>query len=139
MQSGHASRFHRRHKIRHRRQNRADHIAARGGARHAAKLRLFQSLKAGHAEARLPATAGQFDRESEMNTRLSSSSATVGSPFSPFRHPAFAVIWTATGIANIGGWMFSAASGWLMTSLNPDPFIVSLVQVATTLPRFLVS
>jgi hypothetical protein len=33
--------------------------------------------------------------------------------------------------------MYSAASGWLMTDLDPDPFIVSLVQVATTLPLFL--
>jgi MFS family permease len=39
--------------------------------------------------------------------------------------------------ANIGSWMYSAASGWLMTTLNPDPFIVSMVQVATTLPMFL--
>jgi predicted MFS family arabinose efflux permease len=69
----------------------------------------------------------------------SSSSAKVGSPWSPFRHPAFAVIWTATVVANVGSWMYSAASGWLMTSLNPDPFIVSLVQVATTLPMFLVA
>lgn len=29
------------------------------------------------------------------------------------------------------------ASAWLMTNLNPDPFIVSLVQVANTLPMFL--
>jgi hypothetical protein len=74
-----------------------------------------------------------------MSASLSSSSTKVGSPFSPFRHPSFAVIWTATVIANIGAWMFSAASGWLMTSLNPDPFIVSLMQVATTLPMFLVA
>jgi MFS family permease len=33
--------------------------------------------------------------------------------------------------------MYSAASGWLMTSLNPSPLIVSMVQVATTLPMFL--
>src|SRR5262245_24413824 len=33
--------------------------------------------------------------------------------------------------------MYSAASGWLMRSLNPEPFIVSMVQVATTLPVFL--
>jgi len=33
--------------------------------------------------------------------------------------------------------MYSAASGWLMTTLNPDPFIVSMVQVATSLPMFL--
>src|SRR6266851_2151161 len=59
------------------------------------------------------------------------------SPWSPFRHATFTVLWTATVISNIGGWMYSAASGWLMTTLNPDPFIVSMVQVATTLPMFL--
>jgi len=74
-----------------------------------------------------------------MSAILSSPSAKVGSPFSPFWHRAFAVIWTATVISNVGSWMYSAASGWLMTSLNPDPFIVSLVQVATTLPMFLVA
>lgn len=59
------------------------------------------------------------------------------SPWSPFRHATYTVLWIATVVANIGTWMYTAASGWLMTSLNPDPFIVSLVQVATTLPMFL--
>jgi len=65
------------------------------------------------------------------------SGATSGKPVSfaaPFRHTAFTVIWTATLISNVGGWMYSAASGWLMTSLNPDPLIVALVQAANTLP-----
>jgi MFS family permease len=52
----------------------------------------------------------------------------------PFRHSAFAVIWTATLVSNVGGWMYSAASGWLMTSLNPDPLVVALVQAASSLP-----
>src|SRR5437763_9692118 len=59
------------------------------------------------------------------------------SPWSPFRYAPFTVLWIATVVANIGTWMYNAASGWLMTSLNPDPFIVSMVQVATTLPMFL--
>jgi MFS family permease len=59
------------------------------------------------------------------------------SSWSPFRYAPFSVVWTATVIANIGTWMYNAASGWLMTSLNPEPLIVSLVQVATTLPIFL--
>jgi MFS family permease len=59
------------------------------------------------------------------------------SPWSPFRYRVFAVIWTATVIANIGTWMYSAASAWLMTSLNADPLIVSMVQVVTGLPLFL--
>jgi len=59
------------------------------------------------------------------------------SPWSPFHHLVFAVIWTATLVANIGTWMYSGASAWLMTSLNADPLVVSLVQVATSLPLFL--
>ena len=49
------------------------------------------------------------------------------------------VIWTATLISNIGGWMYSAACGWLMTDLNSSPLDVSLVQVANTLPIFLIA
>ena len=52
----------------------------------------------------------------------------------PFRHSAFTVIWTATVVSNVGGWMYSAASGWLMTSLDPDPLMVALVQAASSLP-----
>src|SRR5262245_44319740 len=59
------------------------------------------------------------------------------SPWSPFRHSAFTVIWAATVISNVGAWMYTAASGWLMTSLAPEPFTVSLVQVAASLPIFL--
>jgi MFS family permease len=59
------------------------------------------------------------------------------SSLSPFRYPAFAVLWLATVVSNIGTWMQNAAAGWLMTGLDPDPFTVSLVQVATSLPMFL--
>ncbi|MFL9936284.1 MFS transporter [Paraburkholderia sp. RL18-103-BIB-C] len=65
------------------------------------------------------------------------SSEPVHSPWSPFHHRTYAVIWTATVVANIGGWMYSAAAAWLMTSLDADPVMVSLVQVATSLPMFL--
>ncbi len=67
------------------------------------------------------------------------SASAASSPWSPFRHSAFAVIWTATVLANLGTWMYSAASGWLMTGLDPDPLIVSLVQVAASLPTFLIA
>ncbi len=73
-----------------------------------------------------------------MNNTGATSSKAV-SFAAPFRHTAFAVIWTATLVSNVGGWMYSAASGWLMTSLNPDPLIVALVQAASTLPIFLLA
>lgn len=61
------------------------------------------------------------------------------SVLSPFHHKSFAVIWLATLVANIGSWMYSAACGWLMTSLATAPLMVSLVQVASTLPVFLLA
>jgi MFS family permease len=54
-----------------------------------------------------------------------------------FHSKAFTVIWIATVVSNIGSWMYSAAAAWLMTSLDPDPLQVALVQAASTLPVFL--
>jgi predicted MFS family arabinose efflux permease len=61
----------------------------------------------------------------------------AASPWSPFRHATFSVLWTATVVANIGTWMYNAAAGWLITTLTADPLVVSLVQVATSVPMFL--
>ncbi len=49
----------------------------------------------------------------------------------------FRGLWIATVVSNVGTWMYNAASGWLMTSLDPSPLVVSLVQVANSLPLFL--
>jgi MFS family permease/quinol monooxygenase YgiN len=49
----------------------------------------------------------------------------------------FRRIWIASVVANIGGWLYNAAAGWMMTSLDAGPLMVSLVQVATSLPMFL--
>jgi MFS family permease len=63
----------------------------------------------------------------------------LGAAFSlgAFAHPAFAIVWTASTSALIGIAMYDTASGWLMTTLNVDPFEVSLVHAAVTLPMFL--
>lgn len=78
---------------------------------------------------------------SEPRAASTSAATTEGPPsaWQPFRHAAFTVMWAATVVSNIGTWMYNAASGWLMTSLAPDPLIVSLVQVATTLPMVLLA
>jgi MFS family permease len=59
------------------------------------------------------------------------------SSLAPFHHLVFTVLWLATVISNIGTWMQSAAASWLMTDLDPNPLIVSLVQVAANFPMFL--
>jgi predicted MFS family arabinose efflux permease len=61
------------------------------------------------------------------------------SAWSPFRHRAFSLLWGASLISNIGGWMHDLAAGWLMTTLTPSPATVALVQTATTLPVFLLA
>ncbi|MEM1050901.1 MAG: MFS transporter [Pseudomonadota bacterium] len=61
----------------------------------------------------------------------------VVSAWAPFGQRAFALLWTATLISNIGTWMHDVGAGWLMTTLTPSPAIVALVQAATTAPVFL--
>jgi MFS family permease len=61
------------------------------------------------------------------------------SAWAPLRSRVFAVLWGATLLGNIGVWMRDVGSGWLMTELAPSPLMVSLVQVAGTLPIFLLS
>src|SRR6202022_4024038 len=56
-----------------------------------------------------------------------------------FGRPAFAVIWGASVLLNVGVAMFDTASAWLMTSLATDPMAVSMVQVAASLPLFLIT
>lgn len=65
------------------------------------------------------------------------SSTRAPGAFAPFGHRAFALLWTATLISNIGTWMHDVGAGWLMTTLNSNPAVVTLVQAATTLPVFL--
>jgi MFS family permease len=61
----------------------------------------------------------------------------IASPWRPLAEPAFRTVWIAVLITNIGGWMASVATAWLMTSLDPSPLMVSLVAAATNLPLFL--
>ena len=63
--------------------------------------------------------------------------AKKASPWAPFGHPAFSVLWLATLVSNIGTWMHDVGAGWLMTELSPSPLVVAAVQAATTLPVFL--
>ncbi|HLX99179.1 MAG TPA: MFS transporter [Roseiarcus sp.] len=56
-----------------------------------------------------------------------------------FGNSAFVVILVATSLSSLGLAMFDTGSAWLMTSLNPSPRLVSAVQVAATLPLFLLT
>lgn len=59
------------------------------------------------------------------------------SAWAPLRERAFALIWCAAVVSNIGTWMHDVAAAWLMTTLAPEPLMVALVQAATSLPIFM--
>lgn len=61
------------------------------------------------------------------------------SVFAPLREPLFRTLWITALISYTGSWMQNIATGWLMTTLTTSPLWVSLVQVALSLPVFLIA
>src|ERR1044072_8131187 len=59
--------------------------------------------------------------------------------FTPLRHHLFAVLWAATVLGNIGTFMRDVASAWIATEISPSPAAVAMIQVAGTLPVFLLA
>lgn len=72
-----------------------------------------------------------------MTTQPASSFKPNPAAWSPFRHVAYRRLWIASVAANTGAWIYSAAAAWMMTIFDVGPLMVSLVQVATSLPMFL--
>ena len=73
----------------------------------------------------------------ETPEKAAQQSAAPASAWSALHYKVFRYLWLATLVSNVGSWMYNAASGWLMTSLEPSALIVSMVQVANSLPLFL--
>jgi MFS family permease len=59
------------------------------------------------------------------------------SAWTPLGAPTFRGVWIATVVSNIGIWLGSVGTAWLMTELRPTPVMVTLVQAAMSLPVFL--
>ncbi|MGH9750888.1 MAG: MFS transporter [Candidatus Polarisedimenticolia bacterium] len=60
----------------------------------------------------------------------------VPSSWAPLARPVFRALWLAAAGSYLGTWIQDVGAAWLMTSLSPSPFMVALVQSATTLPIF---
>ncbi len=70
---------------------------------------------------------------------MSVSTITPTSTWSPLRQPVFRALWMASAVSSIGTWMHDVGAAWLMTSLSPSPFLVALMQAASSLPFFLLA
>src|SRR5438270_5906738 len=76
----------------------------------------------------------------ESPAQLHAATASVKSGgLAPLRQPLFRSLWIAAVISYTGSWMQNIATGWLMTSLTSSPMYVALVQVALSLPVFLIA
>jgi MFS family permease/quinol monooxygenase YgiN len=61
------------------------------------------------------------------------------SALAPLRRAVFRGLWIAALASNVGTWMQEVGAAWLMTSLTPSPFLVTLIQVGSSLPMFLLA
>ncbi|MFC3570713.1 MFS transporter [Paracoccus simplex] len=59
------------------------------------------------------------------------------SPFAPFRHHDFRLLWSATLISNFGGLVQAVGAAWMMTQLTDSATLIALVQASNTLPIML--
>src|SRR5579862_3581560 len=57
----------------------------------------------------------------------------------PLRNSTFRTLWLANVVAWLGTWLQNTGAGWLMTTLDPQPLIVAMVQAATIMPVFLLA
>ena len=62
-----------------------------------------------------------------------------GETTAPLRRAVFRALWIASVASSVGTWMQDVGAAWLMTSLTPSPFLVTLIQVGSSLPMFLLA
>ena len=60
-------------------------------------------------------------------------------PWSPLRITIYRSLWIAGLVSNIGTFMHLVAANWSMTTMTDSPTVVSLVQVAWSIPGFLLA
>ncbi len=63
----------------------------------------------------------------------------VESAWGPLKHRMFKWLWLASITSNISTWIHEVGASWLMTSLTTSSLIVSLVQVVSVAPLFVLA
>lgn len=61
------------------------------------------------------------------------------SMWTPLRQPLFRALWIASAMSNIGTWMHDVGASWLMTEMSPSPFLIAMMQAASSLPFFMLA
>ncbi len=61
------------------------------------------------------------------------------SAWAPLRAPMFRAFWIASLMSNMGTWIHEVGAGWLMSTLDPSPEMVSAVRTAMATPIMLLA
>ena len=61
------------------------------------------------------------------------------SPWEPLASPIFRIFWLTSLASNVGTWIHEVGAGWLMTSLDNSPHLVTAVRVAMSVPILLLA
>src|SRR5215207_8884466 len=77
--------------------------------------------------------------EAAREGRRAAVSAAESSAWAPLGRPAFRWLWLGALISNIGIWMQTVGAQWLLVHMPNAAALVSLVQVASTLPVMLLA
>ncbi|MEM9827901.1 MAG: MFS transporter [Planctomycetota bacterium] len=62
-----------------------------------------------------------------------------GESTQPLQTEIFRRLWFASIVSNMGTWVHEIGAGWLMTSLDSSPSMVSAVRIAMTLPMIVLA
>ncbi len=60
-------------------------------------------------------------------------------PFAPLASPTYRMFWIASLFSNTGTWVHEIGAGWLMTTLDGSPQMVSAVRAVASLPIVLLA
>lgn len=74
---------------------------------------------------------GDGDRRGQLGSELYANNA---SALAPLALPTYRMLWVASLFSNTGTWMHEVGAGWLMSTLDGSPQMVSAVRAATALP-----
>jgi len=82
-----------------------------------------------------PNTSGEGERPPET---VADADSPAG-PFAPLALPTYRIFWIASLFSNTGTWIHEIGAGWLMSTLDGSPQMVSAVRAATALPIVLLA
>lgn len=68
-----------------------------------------------------------------------SAATASSSPWAPLREPAFRAMWLAVVVSNVGTWIDSVTTAWLMVELSGSAAMLGVVQAAQTVPVVLLA